>query len=357
MAPISRLSLRRLELPLHRPYRLSYRTFETFEPYFVEVEDADGRIGFADAHISPGSSSETREGGWTFLCERLAESVGLESSTVKAAALTRFSESKVAATALVSALEVLEDNRLLDFPQSVNMPLLTPINSLQEEDIRAEVEEWIEQGFRTLKVKVGKDVTADLARVAVIQEAVAGRATLRLDANRAYSRDQGIEFARSLDPAGIELFEQPCDSDDWEANEAVAAASTVPLMLDEPICTLADIERAARIPNVRFCKLKLKRFGGLERLEEGLRAVRSFGMEPVLGDGLGSDIHAWLEACVARETIYNAGEFNGFLKSRESLLVEPLRFEAGSIHIPGGYRPTIDREALERVTIDSRHFH
>lgn len=357
MAPISRLSLRRLELPLHRPYRLSYRTFETFEPYLVEVEDADGRTGFADAHISPGSSGETREGGWAFLCRRLAESVGLEPIAAKAAALAHFAESKVATTALVSALEVLEGNRLLEFPQAATMPLLTPINALQEGEIRAEVEEWLEQGFRTFKVKVGKDVAADLARVATIQDAVAGRATLRLDANRAYSRDQGTEFARQLNPENIALFEQPCDSADWAANEAVAGASTVPLMLDEPICTLEDIERAAGIANVRFCKLKLKRFGGLERLEEGLRAVRAGGMEPVLGDGLGSDIHAWLEACVARETIRNAGEFNGFLKSRESLLVEPLRFEGGSIHIPAGYRPTLDREVLERVTVDSRHFH
>ena len=357
MAPISRLSLRRLELPLHRPYRLSYRTFETFEPYLVEVEDADGRTGFADAHISPGSSSETREGGWAFLCERLAESVGLEPGAAKAAALAHFTKSKVATTALVSALEVLEGNRLLEFPQATTMPLLTPINGLQEGEIRTEVEEWLAQGFRTFKVKVGKDVAADLARVATIQDAVAGRATLRLDANRAYSRDQGTEFARQLNPENIALFEQPCDSEDWASNEAVAEASTVPLMLDEPICTLEDIERAAGIANVRFCKLKLKRFGGLERLEEGLRAVRAGGMEPVLGDGLGSDIHAWLEACVARETIRNAGEFNGFLKSRESLLAEPLRFEGGSIHIPVGYRPMLDREVLERVTVDSRNFH
>ncbi|MGB3900520.1 MAG: mandelate racemase/muconate lactonizing enzyme family protein [Mesorhizobium sp.] len=357
MAPISRLCLRRLELLLHRPYRLSYRTFETFEPYVVEVQDADGRVGFADAHISPGSSSETREGGWAFLCARLAESVGLEPQAAKAAALEHFSESKVATTALVSALEVLENNRLLEFPRPVTLPLLTPINGLREDEIRTEVEEWLDQGFRTFKVKVGKDVAGDLERVAVIQDAVGGRATLRLDANRAYSREQGVEFARQLNPENIALFEQPCDSGDWEANEAVADASTVPLMLDEPICTLEDIERAAGIANVRFCKLKLKRFGGLERLEAGLRAVRSGGMEPVLGDGLGSDIHAWLEACVARETIRNAGEFNGFLKSRESLLVEPLRFEAGSIHIPGGYRPTLDREVLERVTVESRHFH
>ena len=166
-------------------------------------------------------------------------------------------------------------------------------------------------------MKVGKDVETDLKRVAAIQEAAAGRATLRLDANRAFSRDQGISFASRLDPNGIDLFEQPCDADDWEANGAVAGASRVPVMLDEPICTLADIERASRMDNVGFCKLKLKRFGGLDRLRDGLDAVRAHGMIPVLGDGLGSEVQSWLEACVARSTIDNAGEFNGFLKARD----------------------------------------
>ena len=50
-----------------------------------------------------------------------------------------------------------------------------------------------------------------------------------------------------------------------------------------------------------FCKLKLKRFGSLERLHEGLLRVRACGMEPVLGDGLGSEVQSWLEACVARK--------------------------------------------------------
>src|SRR5262249_47683411 len=156
------------------------------------------------------------------------------------------------------------------------------------------------EGFRTFKVKVGKDVAADLERVAIVQRATGNRATLRLDANRAYSREQGMRFASALDPAGVELFEQPCDSDDWDANAAVASVSTVPIMLDEPICTLADIERAGAIPNVQLCKLKLKRFGSLERLYDGLTKVRDCGMEPVLGDGLGSEVQSWLEACVAR---------------------------------------------------------
>jgi hypothetical protein len=155
----------------------------------------------------------------------------------------------------------MQRNPELEVPKAASLPLLVPINALDAAGIDAEVKTLLAEGFRTFKVKVGKDVAADLERVAAIQRAVGGAATLRLDANRAFDRAQGIAFAEKLDPAGIELFEQPCDSDDWDANAAVAAVSTVPLMLDEPICTLDDIVRAADIPNVRYLKLKLKRFG------------------------------------------------------------------------------------------------
>ncbi|WP_161142482.1 mandelate racemase/muconate lactonizing enzyme family protein [Propylenella binzhouense] len=356
MARITQIGLRRLKLPLIRPYRLSYRTFTEFEPFLVTVADDAGRTGFADAHVSPGSSRETREGGWAFCRARIEEILGEETGAAKTAVLARFEESKVAATALVAAIEVLEDNPQLEVPETAELPLLTPINGLTEAEIGPEIEDWLAKGFRTFKVKVGKDVAADLARVRTIQKAIAGRATFRLDANRAYDRSAGIAFASALDPEGIELFEQPCDSDDWEANAAVAAASAVPLMLDEPICTLADIARAGAIANVRFCKLKLKRFGGLDRLREGLDAVRAAGMEPVLGDGLGSEIHNWLEACVARSTIRNAGEFNGFIKPRERLLSPPLPFANGSIILPAGYRPRPDWTLIDRFTAERLDF-
>ena len=126
MAAIRRISLRRLNLPLVRPYRLSYRTFDTFEPYLVEVEDADGRTAFSDAHISPGSSAETREGGWRFLTERLARMPGADPQEAIAAVLADFAESKVAATAAVTALENLADDPLLGVPQDSVLPLLTP---------------------------------------------------------------------------------------------------------------------------------------------------------------------------------------------------------------------------------------
>ena len=353
---ITALTLRRLCLPLIRPYRLSYRTFEEFEPYLIEVADDSGRTGFADGHISPGSSAETREGGWTFMREHIPQMLGRDARTAKATVLAHFEDSKVATTALACAIEVLEDHPLLDCDGDTTLPLLTPINAIDQAGIEKEIEAWLAQGFRTFKVKVGKDVAADLARVAIIQKAVGNRATLRLDANRAFNRDDGMRFASALDPTGIELFEQPCDSEDWDANAAVAAVSTVPLMLDEPICTLDDIERAAGIKGVRLCKLKLKRFGSLDRLHEGLTRVRTCGMEPVLGDGLGSEVQSWLEACVARSTIRNAGEFNGFLKPKDRLLDPPLPFANGAIQMPKGYRPALDRVAIEKFTTAKLEF-
>lgn len=356
MPAITRVILRKLALPLVRPYRLSYRTFTLFEPFMVEVQNEDGQTGFADAHISPGSSEETREGGWAFLLRHATAAPGREVEDVMADLLAEFSQSKVATTSFVTALEVLRKHPMLELERDTTLPLLTPVNSLEQYEIEEELAREIEAGFRTFKVKVGKDVAADLERVALIQKATKGKATLRLDANRAYTHAQALDFVKGLNPDGIELFEQPCEAEEWEANGDVAAHSPVPLMLDEPICTLDDIARAGDMPGVGYCKLKLKRFGGLDRLRDGLDAVRAHGMQPVLGDGLGSETHAWLEACVARQAIDNAGEFNGFLKSESRLFENPLPFENGTITLPAEYWPSLDRSIIERLTVDTVTF-
>ncbi|PMR74037.1 mandelate racemase/muconate lactonizing enzyme family protein [Billgrantia endophytica] len=353
---ITSVNLRKLRLPLLVPYRLSYRTFKEFEPYYVEITTEDGRFGFGDGHISPGSSSETREGGWAF-CQKFSQKMlGKTVEEAKLLVQKRMSESKVAASALSMALEVMDDTDLIDIPTDLRLPLLTPINSADPEEIPRELDQLMAKGFKTFKVKVGKNLEADLRRVAVIQEITIGKAMLRLDANRAFDKEQGCRFAASLNPDGIELFEQPCPAEDWDANAAVARVSKVPLMLDEPICTLSDIERASKLPGVQLCKLKLKRFGSIQALKDGLDAVRAHGMEPVLGDGLGSEITSWIEACVAQNTIRNAGEFNGFLKPVHRLLDTPLTFENGAIILTKGYRPSINRQLLDDSTVESLNF-
>src|SRR5215467_9343336 len=75
---LQEIVLRTVRLPLIRPYVLSYRTFTEFEPIIVEVRDGDGRVGWGEGHISPGSSRETRDGGWAFCNEYAAAVIGKE---------------------------------------------------------------------------------------------------------------------------------------------------------------------------------------------------------------------------------------------------------------------------------------
>ena len=52
MSVIRGIELRHLNLPLIKPYALSYRTFESFEPYLVRIITDDGQVTFGEQHIS-----------------------------------------------------------------------------------------------------------------------------------------------------------------------------------------------------------------------------------------------------------------------------------------------------------------
>ncbi|ETF04667.1 hypothetical protein W822_01845 [Advenella kashmirensis W13003] len=339
-------------MPLYQPYKLSYRTFTEFEPFFIELEDAAGKRAFSDAHVSPGSSSETREGAWKYCQDRLQELKDVDIDESKIKLLSRLEESKVATTLIMTALEALQGSQWLQIEKDIHQELIVPINATDEPGIEKELHLLLEEGFTTFKVKVGKDVDADIARTNTILRLLADRATIRLDANRAYCKEDAIRFSHGIEYAGADLFEQPCDSDAWNDNAAVARESPIPLMLDEPICSLADIERAAGIPNVGYCKLKLKRFGSLDALAAGIQSVHDHGMLAVLGDGLGSEINNWMEAAVAARLIRTKGEFNGFLKHVDRLFLNSLSCQKGKIHLKAGYFPQLDKEAVDRLTID-----
>lgn len=142
---------------------------------------------------------------------------------------------------------------------------------------------------------------------------------------------------------------------DWEALETVAKVTQVPLMLDESIYSVTDIERAARI-GASFVKLKLMKFVSLDRLERGLALIHDLGMEPVLGNGVASDIGCWMEACVARRKVSNAGEMNGFLRQVESLAHPPLKVVDGAIQLSPGAAPQLCEATLKQGAVATALF-
>lgn len=356
MGSIDRIVIHRLEVPLVTPYKLAFGPVTAFDTLIAEIADTDGRRGFGEATLLTGYTDETIDGAWTLAGELARTFVGRRPPESKAAALAHVDDAPFTATLFASAIEMLEGHPALAVETDTRVPLLGVVNATEREHLEAEIEVLLAQGFGTLKIKVGFDVDTDLRKVAAIQEINAGRARLRIDANQGYTADEGRRFARALAPDDIELFEQPCAAGDWIAAKAVAEVSPVPMMLDESIYGMEDIERAAQLQAARFIKLKLMKMGSLARLEAGLDRIRALGMEPVLGNGVACEPGCWMEACVARRHIRNAGEMNGFLKPVSRLFAPPLKFERGAVVLQAAATPSLDHAALARFALGREEF-
>ncbi len=289
------------------------------------------------------------------MVETASKLPGISCEAAKAAINRRLSSAPFAATAMTTAIEMAQKHPALQIAAVAHIPLLAGINQTGKDGIAVEIEKGIEAGFSTFKIKIGFDVDSDLERVHFIQSCNAGRAGLRIDANQGYNRADACYFATRVNPDNIELLEQPCDADDWEALEAVASVSGVPLMLDESIYAEADIERAARI-GASFVKLKLMKLVSLDRLEQGIAMIRDLGMQPVLGNGVASDVGCWMEACIASGLIRNAGEMNGFLRQREALSQPPLEVRGDLLCLYPGVSPNPSEEKLRQVAVATARF-
>jgi L-alanine-DL-glutamate epimerase-like enolase superfamily enzyme len=254
MTRIAEIVLRRLRLKLSTPYKVAGRVFDDFDPIVVEMRDSDGRTGFGETVISEGYTNETPEGGWRFCHEMAERIVGLAPDAAKRSLEPHIRENSHAASVLITAIEMIEGNALLELREPAVVPLL------------------------------------------------------------------------------------------------------VPVMLDESIYGIDEIERAARLKGVGYVKVKLKKLGGLDRLKAALDRMPLVGLKPVLGDGVSTELSCWMEACVARSTIRNAAEMNGFLKVPEQLFAEPLPFADGTIRLPAGWRPRLDATALERTSVAVERF-
>lgn len=86
--------------------------------------------------------------------------------------------------------------------------------SYTEKELLDQLTGWASEGFLCVKMKIGRDPDADLARVAAVQKALKGRAQLYVDANGAYDRQQALHKSSQFGDLGVTWFEEPVTSDD-----------------------------------------------------------------------------------------------------------------------------------------------
>ncbi len=155
-----------------------------------------------------------------------------------------------------------------------------------------------------LKIKVGPDL--DLAAIEAIARAHP-RARLRLDANRAWRREDTPARLVALSALPVDYVEEPCP-DVLALIDGGLPEGACRIALDESLAAMSadDVSRAARSPAVAAFVLKPTLLGGLARCIELSRLGPPVLVTHALESELGRSAVSWLrgatEEVVARRT-------------------------------------------------------
>ena len=163
-------------------------------------------------------------------------------------------------------------------------------------DDRSEIERILDafEGVSVVKIKVGTQMCADLARVACVRELLP-HAKIRIDVNGLWSVNEAYEF---LDQVGeIEYVEQPCST--IEELRELKKRCTVKIAGDEVIRKAKDPFELELTGAIDILMLKVAPLGGISRAMEIARhhqlpVVVSSALESAVGISHGLKLAAAL---------------------------------------------------------------
>jgi muconate cycloisomerase len=121
-----------------------------------------------------------------------------------------------------------------------------------------------EKRHRGFKIKLGsRAVEEDIAHVSKIAKALAGRATLRIDANQAWDELTATRAISALEAIGVSLIEQPISKSNLEGMARLSTRFDVAIMADEAVATPQDAFAYGKLHAADVIALKIAKAGGL----------------------------------------------------------------------------------------------
>ncbi len=117
-------------------------------------------------------------------------------------------------------------------------------------------------GFKTLKIKIGENLKEDIEKMIAISEATPG-ASYIVDANQGYTTKTAIQFAQSIyaQNVNVVVFEQPIMWNDLDGLKLLRYNSPFPIAADESAKTKYDVYTLIRNECVDFVNIKLMKSG------------------------------------------------------------------------------------------------
>lgn len=314
---ITAIQVGRLSLPLAHPFKTALRTVDRLDDIVVRVVGENGLEGYGEAPPTAVITGDTKGSILCAIQDFIAPAiVGMDLMDLPAV-MEKLNSCLVHNTTPKAAV----DMALYDlWAKSQGKPLYQLLGNAKtsfETDLTISVNpteemvrdslEAVGKGFTTLKIKVGKEGTADVERIAAIRKAVGPNVKLRVDANQGWSAQQSVTIIKAMEDKGlnIELVEQPVPALDVEGLKLVTDQVDTPILADEAVFSPRDAAHLIATHSADYINIKLMKTGGIWNALKICELARENGVRCMIGCMLESQVSVAAAAhlCASQEVI------------------------------------------------------
>ncbi|SEC18986.1 mandelate racemase/muconate lactonizing enzyme family protein [Microbacterium hydrocarbonoxydans] len=274
MTTVRSLTTRLQRVPLTRPWGSDVTSVGVVATHVVRSDGTEGwgfswspQIGaravqaLLDHDIAPTAVGRTATPGilWRDMWEHLHEAGGGGITTIALAGLDLALWDAEARAAGVSVSQLLgrHRERVRAYGSGVNL-------HYSLDDLLAQVQRWIDDGFEAVKIKVGKpDLAEDVERVSAVRALLGPDRALMIDANQRWDLATATSSIEALSAFELAWIEEPLRADDLAGHAELARRIEVPIALGENLHTVHRFDDFLSAGAAQIVQPNIVRVGGI----------------------------------------------------------------------------------------------
>lgn len=229
-------------------------------------------------------------------------------------------------------------------------------------DFEKEAADYISQGFKAIKMKVGLGIKEDYKNVKRMREIVGDDIELMIDSNHAYTLREAVRLAKKLEPFDISWFEEPLSPEFYNQYNELRGKTTIPIAGGECEYLRFGFHQLLKNKSVDIVQPDICASGGLTEAKRIAALASTYGIEIIphtWGTAIG--IHVALHFIANLESIPGRMMSPDFLMEfdqtenglRDRLTHPKIEIVEGMIKVPTkpGLGFEIDEEVIKEYAI------
>ncbi len=299
---ITGVKIYEVNIPLVTPFKTALRTVESVNDIVIKLLTDTGEVGIGEAPPTAVITGDTKGSIVCAIRDFIVPSIaGMdieELDTINSRIKNCMQKNTSAKAAVDMAVYDL-------YAKHLKKPLYKVLGGAKKEvttDITISVNEIpemvedskraLKDGFKILKVKVGKEGIKDIDRILAIRKAVGEDVALRIDANQGWTPREAVRIITALEDKGVEmdLVEQPVKGHDLEGMAYVCSHVGTKILADESLFSPEDAVTLIRMHAADLLNIKLMKTGGISEALKICSIAEVYGVECMIGCMLESKI-------------------------------------------------------------------